>query len=65
MMKWLAVLAFVLALLARFAWHSSFALAFRLNATEHRAYDINAILFWILLLIGLAFSVGAVARRTR
>jgi hypothetical protein len=64
-MKWLAVIAFVLASLARFAWHSSFGLAIRLNATTHRGYDINIVLFWILLLIGFGLSVGAFARRAR
>lgn len=54
-MKWYAIAILAVAIVIRFACHrSSFAVAFPINATTHRAYSVNDFLFWILLCVGLA-----------
>jgi len=63
-MKWFAMIALALAILVRFAWHSSFALAFPVNANTHRGYSISSLLFWVFLLTGLSLLFLVLIRRT-
>jgi|HubBroStandDraft_5_1064220.scaffolds.fasta_scaffold509428_2 hypothetical protein len=64
MTKWLAILSFVLAILVRLTWHSSSAIAVRLDETTHRGYSVSTIIFWTLLVVGIALSLVAIAKRT-
>lgn len=64
MMKWLSISAFALAILVRLTWRSSFALSVRLDATTHKAYSLNTVVFWALVAIGSALLVFALAKRS-
>lgn len=64
-MKWLSVSAFALAVLVRLTWrHSSYALAVREDATTHKGYSLNEVIFWALIVIGSALFVLALAKRS-
>lgn len=54
-MKWIAMIALVLAVLARTAWHSTIELSFPMNTTTRQGFPINVIAFWLLLAIATAF----------
>ena len=53
MAKWLAVVAFILALVARFAWHGSTDIAIPVSSDMHRGFPINVVVFWLFLGAGL------------
>lgn len=55
-MKWIAIIALFLAVLARTIWwHSPYDLAIRISSTTHRGYSVSSIAFWLLLVIAIAF----------
>jgi hypothetical protein len=64
-MKWVATLAFALALIVKLTWrHSSWGLTIPMNATTHReVLSMNSLVFWILLAIALTFFVLALVKR--
>ena len=50
MMRWLAVLAFVLALVCRFAWRIiPLDVGFRVTPELHRGVPIGIVVFWAFL----------------
>jgi hypothetical protein len=63
--KWIAMVALALAVIVKPAWrHSYTALAVPMNATTRRELiAMNSLAFWILLVIGLTFSVIALIKR--
>jgi len=62
-MKWLAVLAFALAIVIRFAWHSSFAISFPSSPSMRRAMSVSNVAFWSLLIVGTVLLFVAWTRR--
>jgi len=64
-MKWVAIVIVALAIVLRFTWHSSFALATALNDKVHRGYSISSIVFWSLLIIGLSLLLLALFKSIR
>ncbi len=64
-MKWCAMAAFALAIIVRLTWHSSVELGFPVSATADVGYPVSTVLFWMLLILGLLFSLFAFIKRAR
>lgn len=57
-MRWLAAIAFALAILCRLARsYVSFGLAFRVSPEVHRAVSVDSILFWGLLALATVLAL--------
>jgi hypothetical protein len=54
-MKWCAAVALVLALVVKFAWHSSIEFGFPINPTTDIGYPISTFVFWFLLALAVLF----------
>jgi zinc transporter ZupT len=63
MTKWLAVIAFAIAILIRLAWRSSVELSFSANKHSHVGYSVGNILFGLFAGIGIVLSVVTLAKR--
>ena len=63
-MKRLAIAAFVLAIVVRFAMNNPFDMGFPISSSTHFGYPIKSILFWALLVLGIVFSLAGLRKRT-
>lgn len=62
--RWLAAIAFVLAILCRLARpYISFGLAFRVNPELHRGVSVDGVLFWGLLVLSAILALISFSRR--
>ena len=50
-MRWFALVAAALALLLRFTWHSTAAIAIPVGNDTHRGFPITSVVFWLLVLV--------------
>ena len=63
-MKWIAIIALSLAILAGTIWHSPYDLATPISLTTHRGYPVSSIAFWVLLVIAIAFFASTYFRKS-
>lgn len=63
-MKRLAITAFVLAIVVRFALSNSFDIAFPVSSSSHFGYPIKSILFWALVVLGTVLALVSLRKRT-
>lgn len=65
MAKWCAIGLIVSAVAVRIFWSSSFDLSFPAGSTGRRAYPASSVLFWILIVSGVAVASIELYRRIR
>ena len=62
MIRWLAVFAFVLALVCRFAWRLiPLDIGFRVTPDLHRGVPIGIVLFWAFLALSAILALTSVS----
>jgi hypothetical protein len=64
MLKWFGIFLIALGILVRFSRQLPVAISFPVNVSTRIGYSINMIVFWILLLLGLALFVASFRSRT-
>lgn len=62
-MRWIGIVALMLAVLVRFGWRNSPDLSFSVNASTHEGYPVSLLMSWVLLMVGVSLLSLSLAKR--